>query len=144
MRKEGTGERDQSFREHRLRQFLLYLPPEGYTGLVPRFEIDGVEEEEGRTGNDRSGVVKIERADSEPRELWRASERGEARRGEASRREPSWLVENTRIIRALGVGLPAARNMVIAARNPGRRVAGVDGEIPRTRTILVTPETPFT
>lgn len=65
-----------------------------------------------------------------------ARERAAARRGEASRREPSWLVENTRIIRALGVGLPAARNMVIAARNPGRRVAGVDGEIPRTRTIL--------
>lgn len=90
MRKEGTGERDQSFREHRLRQFLLYLPPEGYTGLVPRFEIDGAEEGGGGrrgTGNDRSGVVKIERADSEPRELWRASElrRGEARRGESTR-----------------------------------------------------------
>lgn len=57
----------------------MYLPPEGYTAFVPRFEIDGAEEEGGGgggTGNDRSGVVKIERADreSQPRELWRAIE----------------------------------------------------------------------
>lgn len=44
MRKEARA-RDQSFREQRLRQFLLYLPPEGIRllpGLVPRFEIDTV------------------------------------------------------------------------------------------------------
>lgn len=44
MRKEARA-RDQSFREQRLRQFLLYLPPEGIrllAGLVPRFEIDTV------------------------------------------------------------------------------------------------------
>ena len=73
-------------------------------------------EEEGERDAERqiSGVVKIERADS-ARSRWRA--RAPAR----ETIEKPRLVENTRIIRALGAELPAARNMVIAARNPGRR-----------------------
>lgn len=108
----------------------MYLPPEGYTALVPRFEIDGAAEgRRGRrgAGNDRSGVVKIERADREsPAARVVARDRASERAGAERSRADEWLGRKyTDYSCSLGVGLPAAaRNMVIAARNPGRRVAG--------------------